>query len=149
MTDTLQRAADAASRYGTFEIHPNSLANSATYCPMCGGEVDRNGDCTGGDTHDREQVRLAIQAIQAMARWAIHERVLLRVLSVKVEQPTLTVREVATLVGCGKSQADDYLRRIGEIFPVLRPVLGLESPKARAQRARRAKGQTNNEGKGA
>lgn len=136
--DALQAKMDKASRNEVFEVMPNHPAYSVRTCEMCGAEVDRNGECdTGQHDESRESIALAIQAVEAMSRWSIHEPKLLLCLSVKINEPSLTIRDVAMRVGIGKSQCDQYMRQIVNIFPVLRPILGLNSPKAIAQQKRR------------
>ncbi len=134
--DELQRKMDADSRCGTFAVDPGHRAFGVRYCEMCGAEVDQGGEHVTSNTDD---IDLSIRAIAAMSRWAVYEPKLCLVLSHKVVNPSCTVRDISKAIGVGKSKVDDYLKRVAEIMPALRPILGFDGQRSRKQTHRRKK----------
>ena len=124
------------TRNGTYEIIEGHSAFDDHRCELCGAEVHRNGDAKV--QYSTTEAKLAVEAISAMCRWSIYSPRLLLVMAHKIETPSITVRELAHQLGIGKTQADEYIKEVCGIFPMLAPVLGLSTPKARAQQERRA-----------
>jgi len=136
--DDLQRRMDQDSKHGTFDVDPNHPAYAVRYCEMCGGDVNRHGECCGETKEDAgmvDQVRLA----GMLARWALYQPTHMRVLACRVEHPAYSVREVAQVVGLGKSRVNDVMVELGQSFPALGALLGFKSPTSRMQKQRRTK----------
>jgi len=119
----------------TFPVLENHAALSAAYCPLCGGEVDRQGDAPCD--HGNRQGEDVAAAVLTLTRWAIHDPRLLRIVSHKLHEPTLTVRDLAARVGMGRSLVEDELQRARETLPLMARILGGANVTATAQRARR------------
>jgi hypothetical protein len=117
-------------------------AYAMSYCEMCGGEVDRNGECAGEDRDHAEMADL-VAIVGTLARWALRRPLHMRILASRVEHPHYTIRDVAEVVGVGRSQVHAIMAEISGAFPALKPVLGFASCRSRAQARRR----TNERGK--
>ena len=115
------------------EDHP---AYATSYCEMCGGEVDRNGECTGED-QDRAETADLVAIVGTLARWALRRPLHMRILASRVEHPHYTIRDVSEVVGIGRSQVQATMQEIASEFPALAPVLGFKSCRSRSQAERR------------
>jgi len=115
------------------EDHP---AYATSYCEMCGGEVDRGGDCCGEDKGRADMADL-VAVVGTLARWALLRPVHMRVLASRVEHPHYTIRDVSEVIGVGRSQVQAIMVEIATAFPALSPILGFQSCRSRAQAERR------------
>jgi hypothetical protein len=120
----------------TFPVLPDHAAYAARYCELCGGEVDQHGECNGPDQGQVDAAEL-VALVGTLARWALHRPTHMRVLACRVDQPGYTIREVAEVVGLGRSQVQATMREIAAAFPALKPILGFSGCRSRSQVERR------------
>ena len=118
-----------------FPVLDNHPAMSRRYCELCGGEVDGHGECQS--TACEGEIADLVRLVGTLSRWSLHKPLHMRVLASRIEQPHYSVREVATVVGIGRSRVHDVLRELGDSFPALAALLGFAKPTSRNQQARR------------
>ena len=103
-------------------------------CPMCGSEIDQNGDCTKDAPHEGLH-----EVVSGIMRMFLHNRSMMVAVAVKMECPEYSTRQIAEATGFSKSMVNYYLRDATRIIPHLKNVLTADTPSTRSQRDRRSK----------
>jgi len=117
------------------EDHP---AYAASYCEMCGGEVDRGGECCDRPGLDMPTSVEMERVVKILCNWSMYKPQALRVLANKIEMPDDSIRDICeSYPEVTRYQVHKFLHELGEYWPRAKAFLGLESTTARTQRQRR------------
>jgi hypothetical protein len=115
----------------------NHAAYAVRYCEMCGGEVDRSGECCD-QRHDVPTNAEMARVVRILCNWSMERPEALRVLANKIAIPGDSIRDICkSYPKVSRYQVHKFLHELGEYWPAAKAILGLESATARTQRQRR------------